>query len=194
MAKQSSAVKLEKIREAAMEVIGEQGISNGSVAAIAQRAGVSVGYLYRHYAGKEELLLDLVRSAMRTITDRIDLLLTQTEDIREIIRGVVEFVLQRAEQGRANYKFMIMMMCDFSIEVHPSIRDRIHRIGLSLVGLGKKNHTLRDDISVEDLYLALVGIPMQYLTVQYKFDFQDRTKDQQALIDRIVAVSLKAIQ
>ena len=52
MAKKMDMTKLDRIREASVEIISEHGILNSSVASIAERAGVSVGYLYRHYPGK----------------------------------------------------------------------------------------------------------------------------------------------
>lgn len=69
MAKKMDMTKLDRIREASVEIISEHGILNSSVASIAERAGVSVGYLYRHYPGKVDLINDLLEDALRTITD-----------------------------------------------------------------------------------------------------------------------------
>lgn len=82
----------------------------------------------------------------------------------------------------------------YSSAIHPTARERIWRLGNVLMEMGRKNNTLRDDISVEDLYIALIGIPMQYLASQYKFDFEDKTEDDAKLIDTVVAISLCAIQ
>ena len=56
-----------------------------------------------------------------------------------------------------------MLLNDFSVEINPDIRERIRSIGGYADCGGAKNNVLRDDTSVEDLYIALVGIPMQYL-------------------------------
>ena len=48
MAKKVDRTKIERIRDASVEVISEHGILGGSVASIAERADVSVGYLYRN--------------------------------------------------------------------------------------------------------------------------------------------------
>ena len=45
MAKKVDQTKIERIRNASVEVISEHGILGGSVASIAERADVSVGYL-----------------------------------------------------------------------------------------------------------------------------------------------------
>ena len=64
MAKKVDQTKIERIRNASVEVISEHGILGGSVASIAERADVSVGYLYRHYPGKTELINDLLENAL----------------------------------------------------------------------------------------------------------------------------------
>ena len=123
MAKKMDMTKLDRIREASVEIISEHGILNSSVASIAERAGVSVGYLYRHYPGKVDLINDLLEDALRTITDRIYALADETNDIRKIVRGIVEFIIESAATNRPKHKFLIMLLNDFSVEINPDIRE-----------------------------------------------------------------------
>jgi AcrR family transcriptional regulator len=65
----------ERLLAAAQELIEEGGYGAASVVAIAERAGVASGTLYRHFASKEELFVEVFRSvcsreerAMRTAT------------------------------------------------------------------------------------------------------------------------------
>ena len=125
MAKKMDMTKLDRIREASVEIISEHGILNSSVASIAERAGVSVGYLYRHYPGKVDLINDLLEDALRTITDRIYALADETNDIRKIVRGIVEFIIESAATNRPKHKFLIMLLNDFSAQINPDIRERI---------------------------------------------------------------------
>jgi AcrR family transcriptional regulator len=62
-----------RLLAAAQEVIEEGGYAAASVAAIAERAGVAAGTLYRHFESKEDLFVEVFRSvcsgeerAMRT--------------------------------------------------------------------------------------------------------------------------------
>lgn len=105
MAKKMDMTKLDRIREASVEIISEHGILNSSVASIAERAGVSVGYLYRHYPGKVDLINDLLEDALRTITDRIYALADETNDIRENRARIVEFIIESAATNRRNISF-----------------------------------------------------------------------------------------
>jgi AcrR family transcriptional regulator len=68
----------DRLLAAAQELIEEGGYGATSVIAIAERAGVAAGTLYRHFASKEELFVDLFRSvcareerAMRAAAERL---------------------------------------------------------------------------------------------------------------------------
>src|SRR5438105_8788029 len=52
----------ERLLQAAQELIEEGGYAAASVAAIAERAGVAAGTLYRHFESKQELFVELFRS------------------------------------------------------------------------------------------------------------------------------------
>lgn len=52
----------ERLLAAARELIEEGGYASASVAAIAERAGVASGTLYRHFTSKEELFVEVFRS------------------------------------------------------------------------------------------------------------------------------------
>src|SRR5436309_14247793 len=52
----------ERLLQAARELIEHGGYGAASVVAIAERAGVAAGTLYRHFASKEELFVEVFRS------------------------------------------------------------------------------------------------------------------------------------
>lgn len=59
MAKQIDITKIEAIKTATIKIVVTHGIAGASISLIAKEAGVSDGYLYRHYSGKRELIADL---------------------------------------------------------------------------------------------------------------------------------------
>ncbi len=68
----------ERLLAAARELIEEGGYGAASVTAIAERAGVAAGTLYRHFDSKQELFVEVFRSvwereelAMRDAVDRL---------------------------------------------------------------------------------------------------------------------------
>src|SRR5436305_1122188 len=52
----------QRLERAAQELIEEGGYSAASVAAIAERAGVAAGTLYRHFPSKQDLFVEVFRS------------------------------------------------------------------------------------------------------------------------------------
>jgi AcrR family transcriptional regulator len=52
----------ERLLRSAQELIEEDGYAAASVVAISQRTGVAAGTMYRHFASKEELFVELFRS------------------------------------------------------------------------------------------------------------------------------------
>jgi AcrR family transcriptional regulator len=61
MTEQLIASTRERLLQAAQELIEEGGYGGASVAAIAERAGVAAGTLYRHFDSKQELFVELFR-------------------------------------------------------------------------------------------------------------------------------------
>lgn len=65
--KKSTRIRKEEIVQAALEVIGENGVRSLTIAAIAATAGMSEANLYRHFGGKDEIftaLADYIGSAV----------------------------------------------------------------------------------------------------------------------------------
>jgi AcrR family transcriptional regulator len=58
----ATAPTRERLLDAAGELLEEGGYAAASVIAVAQRAGVAAGTLYRHYGSKEELFVELFRA------------------------------------------------------------------------------------------------------------------------------------
>jgi len=52
----------ERLLDAARELIEQDGYSGASVLQVAERAGVAAGTLYRHFASKEELFVEVFRA------------------------------------------------------------------------------------------------------------------------------------
>lgn len=62
MTEQLAAPTRERLLAAAQELIEEGGYGAASVAAIAERAGVAAGTLYRHFDSKEQLFVEVFRT------------------------------------------------------------------------------------------------------------------------------------
>jgi AcrR family transcriptional regulator len=57
----------ERILSAAAQVFAESGFTGASMPAIATRSGITAGAIYRHFASKAELLLEVVKRALEAL-------------------------------------------------------------------------------------------------------------------------------
>lgn len=71
MARTRSASAHRKVLDAALKLIAERGVDATSVDAIARESGVSKATIYKHWAGKDALLLDLVAEVHTSPTHAI---------------------------------------------------------------------------------------------------------------------------
>jgi TetR/AcrR family fatty acid metabolism transcriptional regulator len=85
-----------QILECAIETFAELGYANTSLARIAERAGISKGVISYHFAGKTELMEQLVERVFREITEfvlpRMEEQPTATGALRANIRSVAEYM------------------------------------------------------------------------------------------------------
>jgi AcrR family transcriptional regulator len=87
-----SAVTVEAISEAAIQVLLSHGGDRLTTTLVAERAGVSVGTLYQYYPNKEALLFAVLEAAMSRMTAAVE---TACEQVRhkplaDMIKNVVE--------------------------------------------------------------------------------------------------------
>lgn len=82
--------RVEKTRallDHAADLVVERGLEGLTMPALARRAGVAVGGLYRYFDDKEHLIAELQIGAVRQLAEHLD----GTTDIPSVARGVVAF-------------------------------------------------------------------------------------------------------
>jgi len=96
------ATTRERLLKAAQELIEEGGYSAASVIAIAERAGVAAGTLYRHFDSKEELFVQLFRSvcdrevrAMQNAAERMPAAAPHVDRLETVLATFAERALRR---------------------------------------------------------------------------------------------------
>jgi AcrR family transcriptional regulator len=145
----------EKIVQAARELVAERG-SAAQIDDVAQKAGVGVGTVYRHFPNKEALMGELLRMCVveqtelaRSLADHED----AWEGFAQLVRGACEMMAsdaatrrtwQAADQAAFGYAQ------DAKAEMHEAaafVIERAHAAG-----------TLRDDFSVYDIGGLMCGL------------------------------------
>ncbi|ROR28067.1 TetR family transcriptional regulator [Mobilisporobacter senegalensis] len=90
-----------KIQDAASYLFAKKGIAGTNVQEIADRAGISIGLLYRHYKTKEELFSDLVNMAITGLSETTERFLSDA-DPKEIL---TEMTAEIVEDYKKNDEF-----------------------------------------------------------------------------------------
>lgn len=90
----------ERLLEAGRSVVEEHGYGGASVAAIAARAGVANGTLYRHFASKEELFVEVFRLVCGGELRAMEQAAQGQDDPAEQVLAALTVFAQRALQNR----------------------------------------------------------------------------------------------
>jgi AcrR family transcriptional regulator len=88
----------ERIVRAALELVARGGYREAQVAAVAQRAGIAIGTVYRHFPSKADLLTEVFRVASQHEVDAVAAATGDTAEDR--IEAAVETFARRALRGR----------------------------------------------------------------------------------------------
>jgi AcrR family transcriptional regulator len=159
-AKQATAVRREQIATAALSIVASQGLSAMTVARVARLVGLTPSALYRHYAGKVEIMdavLDLLRNRILGNVAAAGAAPNGLEALHTVLMRQVALVLE----------FSAIPRVLFSEEVYgrePALKAKLHDLLQSLVaglaGLAKRGQEegcIRKDITPQSAALLLFG-------------------------------------
>ncbi len=90
----------ERILRSAAELTSENGFSGTAVSAIASRAGVATGSVYRYFPNKSELCTEVFREATSREVEQVRLALKGPGDIQRRLQTAVSTFADRALRGR----------------------------------------------------------------------------------------------
>lgn len=163
--------KIECVREAVIKSISRNGLANSSVASIAKMAGVSDGYLYRHYVGKDDLVRDVLQVTFELANEALEKLLVESRDVEEYIDSYLKISLGQAMEDPDKFKFLILIQNDFSYSVDSAVVGRVKNLCGEILKKCNRSGNYRNDLSVEDVYMAFIVVPQQYIKLRFKDEF-----------------------
>ncbi|MDG4797907.1 TetR/AcrR family transcriptional regulator [Micromonospora sp. WMMD1082] len=89
----------ERIVDAALGILAEHGYAGCSVAAVAERAGVATGSVYRHFPAKADLFAEVFRTASQREVDAVTRAAARQAGAAARVRAVIETFSGRALQS-----------------------------------------------------------------------------------------------
>lgn len=178
---EQSQQRRERIMEAARQVFASQGFAKTTVEAIASRAGVSNGLLYKFFRGKEHLFQEVVSSVVRDwvrafVPDE-DEELTPTKKLEAMFLRSVDFC-------RSHPLLPAVLTGEESLELerigNPN-RGRVyaHRDLLaSVLRDGMKSGEFRADLDVESAADIIQQLHIDYSSRAYRRDAEFPSNDE----------------
>lgn len=140
----------------AAKVVFNAGGPDASLEAVAKRAGVGIGTLYRHFPTREALFEAVYRREVRQLGDLADQLKSDASAIdalRRWLRSTVELVATKKGMLAA-----LALVAYNSSELYADTFDRLTRAAGTLLQKAIDAGEIRSDISPEDLLRALIGM------------------------------------
>ncbi|OGK07589.1 MAG: hypothetical protein A2W80_04830 [Candidatus Riflebacteria bacterium GWC2_50_8] len=160
-------VRKEQIAEAALEIVGSQGIHALTMDGIAAMIGVVPSALYKHFKNKQQIMLailELIQESLRkNYNSAIALGRTPLEKLNNLFHGEVRFLiknpagpmifsLQMAKYGPESKKMTESLM--FGAQMHQSVAE--------LIRTGQKAGEIRADIPADNLVFFYFSMVHQF--------------------------------
>jgi AcrR family transcriptional regulator len=145
----------ERVLEAAKTVFSAGG-PDASLDAVAKRAGVGIGTLYRHFPTREALFEAVYRREVQQLGDLAEQLKTDASPVdalRRWLRSNVEFVATKKGMSAA-----LELAVHGSSDLYAHTFERLTKAVGALLERAVAAGEIRSDISPEDLLRALVGM------------------------------------
>ena len=96
-----SQEKRDRIIEAAIYEFAEHGFDSANINVIAQKAGISVGSIYKYFGSKEDLFLTVIHTGVETLKGVLEEIMQGEEDlprrIEKIIRAIQSYSRSNAQ-------------------------------------------------------------------------------------------------
>lgn len=150
MLKRLTKEKLDEILESAVDEFAANGPDKASVNVIAQKAGVSVGVLYKYYENKDALFTACVEYALQVLEEAIEESFQDDESFFEAAGRMVRMALKSSRE-RPNYHVLYHEITAGGCRRYtPALAKRIESVSSSaysrLVERAQKDGEVRDDL------------------------------------------------
>jgi AcrR family transcriptional regulator len=145
----------ERVLEAAKDVFSAGGPA-ASLEAVAVRAGVGIGTLYRHFPTREALFEAVYRREVQQLADLADALADAPDPVdalRRWLHATIAFVATKKGMSAA-----LALAASAAGERYAGTFDRLTDAASTLLGRAVAARAVRTDVSAEDILRTLFGL------------------------------------
>lgn len=162
--KLDTEIRREQIAEAALGLVAARGVNRLSMAAVARQVGLVPSGIYRHFKGKDEMLLAVLDLIEARLLANVEAARQETAGPLEQLRGVLIRHVRFIREGRAFPRII------FSDDVHsgdPQRMARVHRIAAGYLGKlqeivrqGQEQGVIRPEVDPPTAAMMFLGMVM----------------------------------
>jgi AcrR family transcriptional regulator len=152
----ADAVRNRELVLTAAKAVFSAGGPDASLEAVARRAGVGIGTLYRHFPTREALFEAVYRREVEQLGELAEQLKNEAapvDALRRWLRSNVEFVATKKGMSAA-----LALAVQGSSELHAYTFDRLTKAVGTLLDRAVAADEIRSDIGPDDVLRALVGM------------------------------------
>ncbi len=137
---------LPKVMKSSVKLFVQKGIEGTTIKDIARDANVSVGALYNHYKGKEELAWHIFTSHLQDFTEELSKVIDPLSSVREKLKMIIHACFTAFEEQRDLFVYLIVSE---HRELRHYPRDKNHPGNLirSFVSEGQKSGEIKKGTS-----------------------------------------------
>ncbi len=167
------------ILQCAQELFDVHGVDNVSMRQIAQLAGIGQGTLYRRYAHKGELCLDIMKGSMGRIVEEMQSYLYDSKEltIHHRLEKIIEMMLGYVERQSLNLSAIRAPGCEQnSIIFSTPLYKSIHAILCELLeeAIEGQGRSLLDPIYIADAIISMLAPHL----IEFQLNVRGYSKDE----------------
>ncbi len=146
----------ERILQSAKEVFAQHG-AEAQMDDVAERAGVGVGTVYRHFPTKEALMAELVRQKFQQLADGARAGLSREGEPFEAFAGTLR---RNAEQcaDDAAMQHALSAVGEHIWNESLAVQEELYALTEQLIERARRAGTIRTDIAASDIAMLMCGV------------------------------------
>ncbi len=160
--KLDTEIRREQIAEAALDLLGTRGVKELSMAGVGRQVGLVPAGIYRHFAGKDEVLDAVVELIGQRLAANVHLVREETNDAMERLHRLLVRHVRFIQENRAVPR---IIFSDEMVSGNPKRKARVYQIirgyldhVCQIVREGQRSGAIRAELNPKVVSMLLLGI------------------------------------
>ncbi|MBI1912295.1 MAG: TetR/AcrR family transcriptional regulator [Deltaproteobacteria bacterium] len=179
--KESSEVRREQIVNAAIAIIGNEGISSFTTARVAKEVGISEANLYRHFKNKDAIITAVIESVEDTLIWNVEGIREERLPGIEKMERIFKMHLRYIQENNGIPRIVFSSECLFVKGLQKKILSFVNlymkKLG-EVIEEGIKDGSIKDSVNAEAQATILVGMiqfnALRWLLSGFKYSLAEK--------------------